>query len=255
MKTIIPESGEKDLGEAVRRYRKARQPVALTGAGVSVASGIPDFRSPGGLWSVFPPEEYATLSAFREDPERAWRLYRALGETIRGKEPNPAHVALAALETAGRLGLTITQNIDGLHQAAGSKRVVEIHGDHRHLQCLSCGHIEEVREERVAGGAVPRCPTCNTPLKPNVVLFEEPVRGMDEIQAALRRCDLLLVVGTSALVYPAAAIPEAVHARGGLLYEFNLEETILTPDYLFRGPASATLTIFAAAVLTGREIV
>ena len=110
--------------------------MALTGAGISVESGIPDFRSAGGLWAVYDPQEYATIDAFLGDPEKAWKLYRAMGETIEGKEPNAGHRALADLEEAGRLACVITQNIDGLHQAAGSRSVIEIHGDHKHLQCL-----------------------------------------------------------------------------------------------------------------------
>lgn len=253
MRTIIPGVEERHLAEAARRLRAARHPAALTGAGISVASGIPDFRSPGGLWSIFPPEEYATLGAFRRDPGKAWRLYRTLGETLRGKHPNPAHTALARLEAVGRLRLIVTQNIDGLHQAAGSQAVIEIHGDHGRLQCVECGHLEAVREERIAGTTVPRCPSCGAALKPNVVLFGEPVRGLERIEPALERCDLLLVAGTSALVHPAAALPALVHARGGLVLEFNLEETALSwsgvTDFLFLGPASVTLPLLVDAVL------
>ncbi|HEY5997831.1 MAG TPA: NAD-dependent deacylase [bacterium] len=241
------------LAAAATRLRAARFAVALTGAGISVESGIPDFRSPGGLWSVFRPEEYATIEAFRRDPAKAWRLYRALGETLAGREPNDAHRALAALEEAGLLRLVITQNIDGLHQAAGSRAVIEMHGDHRRLQCPRCGHLEDVRPERFAE-PVPACPACAAPLKPNVVLFGEPVRDLDLIEAAVARCDLLLVVGTSAQVYPAAGIPAAVRARGGVVIEFNREETPLTAGVVpaglhFRGPAGHTLARFARAAL------
>lgn len=244
---------EPQLAEAAARLRAAHYVVALTGAGISVESGIPDFRSPGGLWSVFRPEEYATIEVFRANPEKAWRLYRALGETLVGREPNPAHVALAALEQAGLLRLVVTQNIDGLHQAAGSRNVVEIHGDHRRLQCVRCGHLEEARPERLAE-RVPACPGCSAPLKPNVVLFGEAVRDLDAIEQAARRCDLLLVVGTSAQVYPAAAIPSLVRAGGGAIIEFNVEKTALTAarhprDFFFRGPAGTTLPQFAQAAI------
>jgi len=233
------------------RLRTASFPVALTGAGISVESGIPDFRSPGGLWTVFRPEEYATLSAFRADPAKAWRLYRALGAALLGRRPNPAHAALARLEDAGLLGQVVTQNIDGLHQTAGSRRVIEMHGDHRRLQCLACGRLEPFDEALLAAEGVPRCPACDAALKPNVVLFEEAVRGLGEIDAALARCDLLLVVGTSAQVHPAASLPPVVRKRGGTILEFNLERTGIAADCLFLGPAGETLPRFAAAVLGG----
>jgi NAD-dependent deacetylase len=236
--------------------REASFAAALTGAGISVESGIPDFRSPGGLWSVFDPAEYATLTTFRRNPEKAWCLYRALGRTLEGRRPNPAHEALAALETAGLLKLVVTQNVDGLHQAAGSQQVIEIHGDHRRLQCLACGHLEAVAAVHLESDTVPLCPHCTSPLKPNVVLFEEPVRGLAEIEAALRRCDVLLVVGTSGLVWPAAGLPEMVRRRGGRVIEFNLGSTDLTEngsvDYHFAGEAGTTLTRFVAAVLATR---
>jgi NAD-dependent deacetylase len=247
---------ERALAEAAALLRAAHYAVALTGAGVSVESGIPDFRSPGGLWSVFGPEEYATIGVFRADPAKAWRLYRALGEALAGREPNPAHRALAALERAGLLRLLVTQNIDGLHQAAGSRNVIEIHGDHRRLQCVRCGHREPARPERLVEG-VPVCPDCGAPLKPNVVLFGEPVRDLDAVEEAAGRCDLLLVVGTSAQVYPAAALPSLVQAGGGAVIEFNVEETALSAalhprDVFIRGPAGATLPRFAEAAL-GRQ--
>jgi len=252
VRTVRPGLDGDLLAEAAERLRAAAFPAALTGAGVSVESGIPDFRSPGGLWTVFPPEEYGTLSAFLEEPQKAWRLYRALGATILGKRPNPAHEALARLEAAGRLSLLVTQNVDGLHQAAGSRRVVEIHGDHRRLQCLACGRLEPLEESLIAGSGVPRCGGCGAPLKPNVVLFEEPVRGIAEVATALERCDLLLVAGTSAQVHPAAALPGLVRARGGAVFEFNLATAGLRPDVLFAGPAGETLPRFAAAALSPR---
>ncbi len=228
VKTIVPGFNEQHLGEAVRRLRDARSVAALTGAGISVESGIPDFRSADGLWQEFPPDEYATIDAFLHDPEKAWRLYRAIGEILRKAKPNPAHAALAAMERAGLLQGIVTQNIDGLHQAAGSSRVIEIHGDHRHLQCLGCGRLEPLQESTLDIGAPPRCAACNRTMKPNVVLFGEAVRDMDEIGHLLEECDLLLVVGTSALVYPAAGLPAMVKQHGGLIYELNQEHTALT---------------------------
>jgi len=259
------------LEDAGRILRRARKAVAFTGAGISVESGIPDFRSPGGLWTVFAPEEYATIEAFLENPAKAWKLFRAIGGTIAGARPNQAHEALAALEAAGRLAGVITQNIDGLHQAAGSRRVVEVHGDHRRLQCLSCGRLAPMPEEVLRGDSVPACEACSAPQKPNVVLFGEAVRSLDEVEGLVSGCDALLVVGTSAQVYPAAGIPAAVKRGGGTVLEFNLEPTPLTEgdfqgffrgggppcpvsDILFRGPAGTTVPAVARRALgTAKE--
>ena len=222
-----PEAADAAEAAAAASILAARRVCALTGAGVSVESGIPDFRSPGGLWSVFDPAEYATLSCFRDDPEKAWRLYRALGSSLAGREPNPAHRALAELEARGRLAGLVTQNVDGLHQRAGSVRVIEIHGEHAHLHCLACERLEPFRAEHLEPGPVPVCP-CGAPLKPNVVLFEEAVRGTSDIARLLDGCDLLLVAGTSAEVWPAAGLPGQILSEGGSIVEFNLAPTALT---------------------------
>ena len=239
------------LDEAAEHYRQSRCPVALTGAGISVESGIPDFRSPGGLWSVFRPDEYATVQAFRSDPEKAWRLYRALGEGLIDKAPSPAHKALAELENSGRLEAVITQNIDGLHSRAGSRRVLEVHGEHQNLQCLGCGFVRPFTSRDLQPGPVPLCLECRMPLKPNIVLFGELVREMAAIEATLRKCDLLLVIGTSAQVYPVASFPYEVIRRGGLVYEFNKEETPLThvADFFFEGKAGQTVPALAKTLL------
>lgn len=255
MKSLDETAASDAIRIAAERVRSARRIVALTGAGISVESGIPDFRSPGGLWSVFDPLEYATLTCFREDPEKAWRLYRALGRSLAGCEPNPAHRALARLESAGRLAGIVTQNVDGLHQRAGSVRVVEMHGEHGHLQCLSCDRLEPISPAQLEAGPVPRCPACGVPLKPNVVLFEESVRGLLDIARLVDGCDLLLVVGTSAEVWPAAGLPDQVLSEGGSVLEFNLEETRLTRQGLgprgltVPGPAGVVLPAVASRVL------
>jgi NAD-dependent deacetylase len=203
------------LDRTVDLLARARRPVALTGAGISVDSGIPDFRSPHGLWAIFDPFEYATLSCFLRDPDKAWRLYRALGATLMNKRPNAAHRALADLERGGCLAGIITQNIDGLHQRAGSRVVVEMHGDGRTLHCLGCGRQEPMRVFHLRPGPAPHCPECGGFLKPNVVLFEETVREMDAVADLLRGCDLLLVVETLAEVSPASLLPRRVRAAGG----------------------------------------
>lgn len=252
MKKITPDQHQY-LEEAAANFSRAGSVVALTGAGISVESGIDDFRSPGGLWSKFSPDEYATLHTFRQNPEKAWKLYRALGRGIIGKQPNPAHRVLAQLEQNNMLKGVVTQNVDNLHQDGGSRNVLEIHGDHRHLQCLGCGDISPLLPEILADPAVPECGHCQHPLKPNVVLFGENVRYMDDIQLLIHRCDLLMVIGTSAQVYPAATIPEQVKGRGGKIYEFNIEETVLSraenyqavgSDYLFQGSAAIMLQLF-----------
>lgn len=248
--------------EAVHAFKNAARPVALTGAGISVESGIPDFRSPGGLWTVYPAEEYATYDVFIRDAPKAWKLYREIGKTVEGAKPNPAHFALARLEEAGRLQGVVTQNIDGLHQASGSKNVIEIHGDHQHLQCVHCNSTIPVVREHFTDNNVPECAKCSKPLKPNVVLFGEAVRHMEEIVALVTTCDLVLVVGTSALVAPANSVPALVKKAGGLIFEFNMEKTALTEgmdaffgmldaesDYLFLGPAGETLSAFVDKAL------
>ena len=215
------------LADAVHALRSARKVVALSGAGISVASGIPDFRSPGGLWEDFPPEVYATIEGFLSAPDRSWQLFRALGKTLVGKLPNDAHRALAELESSERLAGIITQNIDGLHQAAGSRVVHEVHGSHQALECRHCSWREAFRDELLEDGPVPACPECDVALKPAVVLFGEAIREVAPIEELLAGCDLLIVVGTSAQVYPVAAYPEAVLASGGRVIDINIEPTPL----------------------------
>lgn len=257
MKTIIPRRDESHLAEAAAAFRDAAFAAALTGAGISVNSGIADFRSPGGVWTVFSPDEYATLDVFLAKPEKAWQLYRAIGRSLLGKKPNIAHEVLAELERSGLLKGLVTQNVDNLHQAAGSANVLEIHGDHQHLQCLQCGNVTPVAEEHYLMAGVPTCFHCSYPYKPNVVLFGEAVRSLDLIEELLAGCDLLLVIGTSANVYPAAGLPSLVKEQGGLVYEFNLEPALSAGgwgrrrlvDYYFAGDLADTLPLFARAVL------
>ncbi|MBU1139603.1 MAG: NAD-dependent deacylase [Proteobacteria bacterium] len=260
MKSIIANTDEHHLAEAVARFQAASNPVALTGAGVSVGSGIPDFRSADGLWTVYSPDEYATFDVFMRTPAKAWELYRAMGKILLGKKPNPAHHALAEMEHAGLLNGVVTQNVDNLHQLAGNKNVIEIHGDHQHLQCVQCESVIPVREEHYQAGDIPQCSSCAFPLKPNIVLFGEAVRSLGEIYELIFSCDLLMVIGTSAQVYPAAELPLMVKQNGGLLYEFNKESTVLSAadsvssrrtDYFFRGDVAETLPMFVRG-LVGR---
>ena len=223
----------------------SKKTIALTGAGISVESGIPDFRSAGGLWSRYDPEEYAHIDGFRRDPVKIWNMLREIIAVIKEAEPNPGHRALAELEEMGYLSSVITQNVDGLHQAAGSRRVIEFHGTNRYLICLRCGFRGETEAFDTEGG-VPRCPQCDAVLKPDVVFFGEPipVNALEEAFEEARQADLVLVVGTSAVVYPASSIPYTAKERGAMVVEINLEETPLThavSDYIIKGPAGEIL--------------
>ena len=199
--------------------RESSCTVALTGAGISVPSGIPDFRSPGtGLWENVDPMEVAHLDVFLNDPGRFWSYYRPRFGTLSGKLPNPAHRALAQLEERGMLEAVITQNIDTLHRKAGSQRVVEVHGTIETGSCWSCKTrypLTEI-EPLFDRDGIARC-ACGGPVKPDVVLFGEllPEGAMLEAHALCERADLLLCVGTSLEVYPVAGLPSVTRAAGG----------------------------------------
>jgi len=211
--------------------RSAGSVVALTGAGISVPSGIPDFRSPGtGLWANVDPMEVAHISVWRREPERFWGFYGTRFAALEGKQPNGAHRALAELEAAGRLDAVITQNIDGLHAAAGSRDVIEVHGSIASASCLVCGAqypLAETRARLEADGAgVPRC-DCRQPLKPDVVLFGELLdeAAIGRASALAERADLLLCIGSSLEVYPVAGLPEVTLQAGGRLAVVTRSET------------------------------
>jgi NAD-dependent deacetylase len=216
-----PQAGIARLAELVRG---ARSTVALTGAGISVPSGIPDFRSPStGLWERVDPMEVAHIDAFHADPARFWGFYRERFAALGGKRPNPAHLALVALERAGLLDAVITQNIDTLHRRAGSRELVEVHGSIATCSCLSCGARasgERARELLAADPhGVPRCERCGLALKPDVVLFGEllPEDALARARELCERADLLLVIGSSLEVHPVAALPHLTLAAGGAL--------------------------------------
>lgn len=195
--------------------------MALTGAGVSVPSGIPDFRSPGtGLWENVNPMEVAHIDAWREDPERFWRFYGERFNALQSREPNGAHAALAELEARGILDAVITQNIDTLHRRAGSREVIEVHGTIEHSSCLACGERQPLAEVRgrieAAPDGVPRCEQ-GDPLKPDVVLFGEmlPAAELERARELAAGADLLLCVGSSLEVQPVASLPAVTLASGG----------------------------------------
>jgi NAD-dependent deacetylase len=201
---------------------RERQPcVVLTGAGISTESGIPDFRSPTGIWARYDPMKYATIDAFRRDPARVWEFYALRLDALARAEPNAGHRALAELERRGLVRAVVTQNIDGLHQRAGSEQVIEVHGSIRTAECLSCG------EETGLDRAMPRCPRCGEIMKPGVVMFGEllPEGAMERAAELARSAGLLLVVGSALEVYPVASLPEETLSAGGALAIVNRGST------------------------------
>ena len=236
----------------VSALRAARFVAALTGAGVSAESGVPTFRdAQTGLWAQFDPLELATPAAFARNPKRVWDWYAMRRERVGRVTPNPAHVALAVLERHAPEFLLITQNVDGLHQRAGSRRVVELHGNITRVCCSRDGTPAEHWEDTDAA-APPRCATCGAFLRPDVVWFEEmlPQDALAAAEDAASRCDILLVVGTSAGVYPAAALPTLARRHGAQVVEINTETTPLSAqaDYALRGKAGIVLPTLVAAV-------
>ena len=234
-----------EIQRAAHDLSQAQEAIALTGAGISVESGIPDFRSATGLWSKYHPKEYATIEAFLADPQKVWRMLAEMVILVGQATPNPAHISLTHLEQMGRLHAVITQNVDGLHQAAGSRRVIEFHGSSNTLSCLSCGYGTG-RDALSLDQLPPVCPQCSSILKPDVVFFGEPIpwKAHQEAMALARRCDLLLVIGTSAMVYPAADIPTTAKECGAKIIEINLEPTPLThdiSDYIIEGSSGEIL--------------
>lgn len=208
----------------------ARSGVAFTGAGASAESGIPTFRGVGGLWSKYDPVKVASIDSFMQDPTAYWMVSKERGGIAIAARPNPGHVALVALEAAGVLVAIVTQNTDGLHQASGSRRVVEVHGSSRTVQCLDCGMRESraVVQARLAVQMPPLCKSCGGMfLKPTVVLFGEPmpVAAMHESLALAQGADVMLIVGSSLVVHPAADIPLAAVRSGARLIIINAEPT------------------------------
>ena len=223
------------LAELIR----ANQPcVALTGAGVSTESGIPDFRSAGGIWSQYDPYEVGSIDAFRRDPARVWEFYALRLDVLAGARPNDAHLALARLEASGLLDAVITQNVDRLHAAAGSRDVIEVHGSITRADCLTCGtEVSDVRSLL----PLPQCARCGSILKPGVVMFGEllPEAAFERAVELARRAALLLVAGSSLEVWPVAGLPEETLAHGGKLAIVNRDPT--------RYDARAALVVHASA--------
>ncbi len=240
------------VARAATAVREASRVICLSGAGISVPSGIPDFRSPGGLWTRMDPMEYATIEAFIGQPGKVWSLFREIETLSRDARPNPAHEALARLEAEGILDTIITQNVDGLHQAAGSRQVIELHGSGRRTRCTQCFQTATREAGEGEPQDVPLC-ECGGVLKLDVLLFGESL-PVDEIRtavAAAEAADLILVVGTSATVAPASTIPLLVLSHGGCILEMNLERTVLSERAALRleGDLTQTLPALAQALL------
>ena len=233
MVDLIKKAGE-DLAAA-------QNVVALTGAGISTESGIPPFRGKGGLWERFDPMEIAHIDAFMRDPARVWNiLVKEMKAIVDTASPNDGHQGLAKLEALGKLKTIITQNIDGLHQAAGNTDVIEFHGSFAWQRCMDCNQKYETRKVEIVE-IPPRC-ECGGILRPDVVLFGEiiPSEAMWRSRQAATDCDLMLVVGTSAVVQPAALMPVIAKESGAKVVEINPERTPLTGEisnYLIQGKA------------------
>jgi len=215
---------------AAELIRNAQSCVALTGAGISAESGIPTFRGEGGLWKQYDPVKVASIEYFRADPSAYWTVSKSRGTVALAARPNPGHRALAALEASGRLLSVVTQNTDGLHQDAGSRNVIELHGSGRMVQCLDCGNREarSAVQARLEVEMPPRCPRCSGRfLKPTVVLFGEPLPlpAIRQAVAMAREADVMLVVGSSLVVYPAADLPLVALRSGAKLIIVNAEPT------------------------------
>lgn len=236
------------LAELIRE----RQPcVVLTGAGVSTESGIPDFRSPTGLWAKFDPLEYGSIEAFRADPLKVWSFYKPRVAMLTEAEPNLAHSALAELERLGFVQAVVTQNIDLLHERAGSREVVEVHGSIRSATCPRCGERQPLARVLglLAAADAPACPLCGELLKPNVVFFGEllPVEAIERATQLARGAGLLLVVGSALEVYPVAGLPDETLAAGGALAIVNRGPTPYDARAALRVEGSAGEVLAAVA--------
>jgi NAD-dependent deacetylase len=257
--TVFPASVQDGIEFASELFRKAERAVVLTGAGLSTPSGIPDFRSEGtGLWSKEEPLEVASLETFRTHPEKFYAWFRPLARQIFDAQPNRAHVELANLEKAGYIRTVVTQNIDMLHQKAGSKNVIEMHGTLRTFSCAQCFQQTEslpYLKPFVEQGKIPVCPNCGSMLKPDVILFGEqlPQKSFYEAQRACRACDLMLVAGSSLEVLPVAGLPMQALDRGAHLIIINNSSTYLDvrADMVLRGDVAEIIPAIAEQVFNG----
>jgi len=257
----VPDSLRRDIEAAAKLLAGARHVVALTGAGMSVESGIPPFRGPGGLWTKYGEPPMNGYERFLADPAAAWRErlspsgpMRELWETLHRAQPNPGHLALVQLEELGILKHLITQNVDNLHLTAGSHKVAEIHGNATLVRCIEC--VARYQRGEISYEQLPpTCPRCGGILKSDTVSFGEPIPP-DVLQRCFEQtedCDCMIVAGTSATVYPAAQFPLDVRRRGGHLIEVNLYESELTAiaSVSLRGESGSVLPALVAQLQKG----
>jgi NAD-dependent deacetylase len=234
--------------------KKSRLTIAFTGAGISVESGIPPFRGPGGLWTEHDPSLFE-MRFFRKHPDKSWTLLKKLlFERFTKARPNRAHIALAELEQAGKLTAVVTQNIDGLHQQAGNETVLEYHGSPSRMQCMKCRRMFP-SDSIPLDTLPPRCPDCNGILKPDIVFFSEGIPDDVHRQATrlAKKADAVIVIGTTGEVQPAARIPWIAHHRGATIIEINPKESSYTykaTDIFLKGKAGQMLPQLIHAVLT-----
>ena len=241
---------EELIKEAARITFESPMTIALTGAGISVESGIPDFRSPGGLWSKYDPAVYASIDTFMSNPEKVWEMHREIEGLLIKAKPNRAHIGLGELERMGLLHAVITQNVDNLHQAGGTKNVIEYHGNASTLTCLSCKRSYRMLDKK--GEFPPRC-ECERILKPDVIFFGEaiPEEALHKSHMLASSAQALLVIGTSAMVSPANTIPGIARRNGAKIIEINKERTHLTEsltDIFLQGEAGELIERLLAAV-------
>ena len=247
----------KNIRCAADIIRQSKEAIVLTGAGISTPSGIPDFRSTdSGLWEQYDPFEVASLSAFRYQPERFFKWMRPLAINMFDAIPNDAHIGLAKLEQSGYLKTIITQNIDSLHQRAGSMNVIEIHGSLKTLTCVSCFdqyNSDDFIDTYLNDGTIPHCPACNNVLKPDVVLMGEqlPITAWQKAQDASKKCDLMIVAGSSLEVIPVATLPMRVVDNGAHLIIINRSETYINvrADVVFLEDVAEIIPLIANEVL------
>ena len=214
-----------DLGIVKQRLAAARRITVLTGAGISADSGVPTFRGADGLWRNYRAEDLATPQAFERDPRLVWQWYNWRRELIATKQPNDAHKTIVELERRSPEFWLITQNVDGLHRDAGSQKLSEIHGNIWKVRCTGCGLVEHNRDVPIS--ILPFCPRCESLLRPHIVWFGESLFAddLDSCSKALQHCDILLVIGTSGVVYPAAGFASVAKEAGAFVAEINLDPT------------------------------
>jgi len=220
------------MREVAKEIKKSKFCIALTGAGISTESGIPDFRSKDGIWSRYDINEYGTLESFIRNPSKVWKLFEEMINSFKNAKPNIAHITLAEMEKDGILKAIITQNVDNLHAKAGSKNVIEFHGNFSKLKCIKCGREYELEK------IIKTC-KCGGWIKPDIIMFGEeiPHATISKSFEMAEKCDLILVIGTSCSVYPAAYIPIIAKRKGAKIVEINKEETEISiiADYRLRG--------------------